>query len=215
MCIRDSTWYDVGGSGLSPVTHYGVNIECSLGPRTGCHRDSVDLHADGLSLIAITDHKPICLSVEMQHEIRLPRGNPDPAPLTNSVVHQPLVLTDHLAIGIHDVTGARHLRSALAHKISVGAIPDEADFLAFRLVRDRQPIGARQPPHLWLGQSAQRELDVAEMILRHGIEYITLILALVDGPHQSMRHTSIRIAMDHPRVVALSLIHISEPTRPY
>jgi len=101
-------------------------------------------------------------------------------------VNETLVLADHRSAGIDDFAGPRHVRPTLRYEISVTSLADEANLLAFFLVRNWQPKGPGQRAHLRLDEGAERKADVAKLILVDGVEDVALVLAAVERAEQAM-----------------------------
>ena len=97
------------------------------------------------------------------------------------------MLAETLALLADDLAGPGDIRPPPGHEIGVGALADEADLLALRLLRHRQAEIARELPHLRLGQVAERELDEVELLLRQGVEDVALVLAGVDRAEEPVR----------------------------
>src|SRR5215470_9389119 len=85
------------------------------------------------------------------------RAEPETAALTHRVRSQSRVLAEHAAVAIYDRSGRKGLRDASAEKAAVVVVWNEANLLAFGLLRRHQPERTRARSHLGLGERADRK----------------------------------------------------------
>ena len=90
-----------------------------------------------------------------------PAADAKPTPLTDGVMDDPIVVTQHLALEIDDL--ARSAAPGRSFSTTDGNFHwARTDILAFRLVGDFQAIAPRQVARLGLGQIAERKTQVIE-----------------------------------------------------
>ena len=113
--------------------------------------------------------------VQLHHVIRFRRGDAQPAPLAQGVMHQPRVLAKVFAPSAENRTGGRLARPLLDY-FAVVVLRNEANLLALGLVgcAEIQPQGAL--PHFGLGQFSQREIGAGQLPLLERGQHIGLVL---------------------------------------
>ena len=104
------------------------------------------------------------------------------------------MLPHPLAVGVDDRPGLRRPAAARPERAADVAVGDEADALALGLVGRRETEVARDVAHLGLGQLAEREPGVRELVLAQAVEEVGLVLVLVARPQRAPRR--------HPAVSA-------------
>ena len=92
------------------------------------------------------------------------------------------MLADDGAGGVHDL--ARRLAQVAGQEALGVAVGDEADVVAVRLVRDREPAPRRLGADLGLGRVAEREHGAGELIRGEHGQHVGLVLAGIRGPVQ-------------------------------
>ena len=101
----------------------------------------------------------------------------------------------------------------LTQGVAVVAAGHEADLLALGLVGGRQAETSGHVPDLRLGQVAEREPGVGQLILAQAVQEVGLVLVRVTGPQQSGRPVRARLVAG---VVAgrdrLALVLVARPT---
>ncbi|OPZ69858.1 MAG: hypothetical protein BWY81_00227 [Firmicutes bacterium ADurb.Bin467] len=112
------------------------------------------------------------------------RSDPEPSPLAERVVHQPVVAAYDLTLRCRDV--ARLRGEVPRQKLLEVALADEADAGRVLLLGHRQPRRARDLAHLALHKPADREQRPRESALRDHVEKIRLVLVLVRRPQKSV-----------------------------
>src|SRR3954471_1669612 len=112
----------------------------------------------------------------------------------------------YAAVSAEDVAGfvddhavARGVGDAPGDERAVVVVRDETDFLAVRLVGDRQPVLPRVLADLLLRQGADREDRARELLLREREEEIRLVLRRVEAAPQKVPAAGAAL---HPRIVA-------------
>jgi len=106
------------------------------------------------------------------------------AALPHGKVDHPLMAAEHGAVEVHDLARPRRLRAQLLDQPGVGPVRDEADVLAVRLLRYRQPQAPGQRPHRVLVPGAQREAQEVELRARGGEQEIALVARAIDRAAQ-------------------------------
>ena len=122
------------------------------------------------------------------------------------------MLPDPLAVAVEQGTGLRHPAGPLAQRVAVVAAGDEADLLALGLVGRRQTEPARDVADLRLGQLAEREPRVIELVLAQAVQEVGLVLVGVACAQQPRPPVRTDVA---PRVVAgrdrLAVVQVARP----
>ncbi len=83
------------------------------------------------------------------------------------------------AVEVDDLAGRLGLRPTALHERSIIAVRNEADVLAVGLRRDVEPELRGNPPHLILGQVAERKAHEIELLARRAVEEIALVAARI------------------------------------
>ena len=83
--------------------------------------------------------------------------------------------------------GDRLPASSLAKRVAIVATGDEADLLALGLLGRDQAKATSHVAHLGLGQIAQREPGVRQLVLAQAVQEVGLVLVRVAGPKQARR----------------------------
>jgi hypothetical protein len=101
---------------------------------------------------------------------------------------QALVLAQQATVLKADRTWDEGLGYLLAQEARHPALADEADILALALVCRDQAAAARFVAHLLLGQGADREQRMGELLLGEAEEEVGLVLGAIrrDGEHQAV-----------------------------
>ena len=94
-------------------------------------------------------------------------------------MHQTAMLSDDTAFGVEKIARLRRLSRGALDKAGIIAVRYKADVLTVRLSRIGQHGFFRQTACLRLGQSAERKFYARELLLRHGIQKIRLILVVI------------------------------------
>ena len=127
----------------------------------------------------------VVLRAQLEDVERFPVGNAQSPPLADRVTVHPLMLPQDVAGGVHDRAGAGRPRAvggaAPLHERRVIAVGNEADLLALRLFGDRKVVGAGDPAHFLLVESAEREQGPRELGLGEFEQEIGLVLVAVRG----------------------------------
>ena len=89
---------------------------------------------------------------------------PEPAPLADGVVDDAVVAAEHAAVEMRRCRRPGGVRLQPLDDVGVAALRHEADVLAVGLVGDGSPICARERAHLGLGQAAEREAQIVELL---------------------------------------------------
>src|SRR5215467_13093938 len=113
-------------------------------------------HVD-LDLAGAPHHDGIPGWVELRDVHGPPRAEPETAALTHRVRSQSRVLAEYAAVAIYDRSGRKGLGDASAEKAAVVVVWNEANLLAFGLLRRHQPERTRARAHLGLGERADRK----------------------------------------------------------
>src|SRR5699024_2583799 len=116
------------------ISHRNLAMNRFGRPDIAGEADGVGAELAGLGVLAITNNELVVSCIELQHEVRLLRLDTNTSALPDSVVHQPLVLANHIAALGDDVAGNGDIRPMLCDEIRIAAIAHQADFLAFRLI---------------------------------------------------------------------------------
>ena len=90
-------------------------------------------------------------------------------------------------IGIQDRPGQWLPAGPLSERIADVTAGHEAQLLALRLGRRDEPQVGRDGAHLGLGQVAQREAAVGELVLAQAVQEVALVLVRVDAASRSWR----------------------------
>src|SRR5579885_102991 len=135
---------------------------------------------------------------------RLRRVQPQALALSNGIIRQPAMTTEHLAFLIVDWTGTRDLDHAPARcadrhrralllqqrgvaidKAAIIVLRHKTDLLALWLARHAQTSLRSHCTHLRLGILAQGKAGVRKLLLVEHMQHIRLILPAIDAPAQT------------------------------
>ena len=94
------------------------------------------------------------------------------------------MLPHPLAVAVEQRARLRHPAGALPQRVAVVAARDEADLLALGLVGRGETEAASHVPNLGLGQLAEREPGVLELVLAQAVQEVGLVLVRVARPEQ-------------------------------
>ena len=111
----------------------------------------------------------------------------DPAALADGEMDDAAMLPEHAAVEVDDVAGGRGLGPQLLDQAGIVAVGDEADVLAVGLGGDAEARVLGEPPDLALGQVAEREAQIIELLARGAVEEIALVAIRVGGACNSAR----------------------------
>ena len=123
------------------------------------------------------------------------------------------MLPDPLPVAVEQRPGLRHPAGPVPERVAVVAAGHEADLLALGLVGRGQAEAARDVADLGLGQLAEREPGVLELVLAQAVQEVGLVLVRVARPQQSRPPVGADVA---PRVVPgrdrLAVVQVARPT---
>src|SRR5690606_36387246 len=103
---------------------------------------------------------------------RLARGDDKALALADRVIDDPVMLAEHPAIEMNDLTLGQRLRVHLFDDVDILALRDKADVLAVVLFGDFEVEFTRQFTHGRLAHPAQRKAQEIELILRRRKEEV-------------------------------------------
>ena len=106
-------------------------------------------------------------------------GKSKPLALPDRIVYQPTMRADHIPFRVKKIAGLRCFSGCTLDKSRIIAIRHETNILAVRLARIAERGAFRQFPSLLLGQPAKREFHTRQLLLRHGVQHIALILMVI------------------------------------
>ena len=114
----------------------------------------------------------------------LAQRDPQALALAHREAGRPAMLPHPLAVDVDERPGLRSPAGTLTQRLAVVAAGHEADLLALGLVGGGEPETARDLADLRLGQLAEREPGVLELVLAQAVEEVGLVLVLVPRPAQ-------------------------------
>ena len=94
------------------------------------------------------------------------------------------MLPDHAAGGVPDWAGLKQVRGLVGQEAAASAIGQEADVLAFWLLRHRRPALAGDGAQLLLAQFAHGEQNMGQLGLVQPVQEVGLVLLTVHSPEQ-------------------------------
>ena len=176
-------------------------------------RGPLELDRPRLEVLAPAERDRVGQRVDAADVARRAEGDTEPLSLAHGEPGAPAVLPHPLPVQVDDRPGRRRPTRAVAQGVAVVAARHEADLLALRLVSGREPQLAGDLAHLGLGQLAEREPRVLELVLAEPVQEVGLVLGLVAGPQEPGAAV---IAGDPPRVVTgghrLALVEVAGAT---
>ena len=101
--------------------------------------------------------------------------------LADRIERHAIMMAEHVSVHVDDITGMQAAGRMLFQIRFVIIVRHEADFLAVRLVRDRQMPIFRHPARLGLMVIAERHEEVREAVLIEMIERIRLVFLRIDA----------------------------------
>ena len=156
-------------------------------------------HGEAGPLRILSNHNPVQLRLDA-HDVLWPSCGNQALSLADSVLVNTGVCAHNLAVLGDDVARPVRLDSrVLFHKVGVGSALHEADLLRLRLLGSRQSPEPRNLANLRLGQIAQREDGLRELVLGHPEEKIRLILVPIPAAQQEP--SAQRLVILYARVV--------------
>ncbi len=121
-------------------------------------------------------------------------------------MNQPAVPAQHPAGPVDEIARLRPDAERALQKAGVVAVRHEADVLAVGLAGVPEAVRGGERAHLGLAQAAEREQRVRQLLLRHRVQHIGLVLGGVPGFFQQPA-PAFGVAL-HPRVVpGRDLVH--------
>ena len=154
------------------AAHLGLDLDLVLGEPV----DPFDRRRGDRQRAARADHQALRLGLDPHHVERLGlAADLDPAALADGEMDHALVLAEHGPVEPDDLARRGGLGAQFLDQPGIIAVGDEADVLAVGLVGDDQPGGLGQPANLALGQVAEREAQIIELVGGGAVEEIALV----------------------------------------
>ena len=113
----------------------------------------------------ITQHHLVILRVDLDDINRGADADAKVLALTDGVVRDTLMLSEHLAVDRDEIAGG-HGAAFFLDEGGIVAVGHKADILTVGLVGIDKAVLRRDTAHLVLAQSTERESDIAQLFLR-------------------------------------------------
>src|SRR6185503_851111 len=141
----------------------------------------LELEPRRLQVLAAGERDDVRAGIHARDVARRAEGDPQPLALADGVAGRAGVLPYPIAQLVDDRAGLGRPAGPRTERAADVAIGDEADALALRLRGGRQAEVAGDLPDLRLGQLAEGEPGVGELLLPEPVQEVGLVLVLVAG----------------------------------
>ena len=131
-----------------------------------------------------TEGDGVCPGVNGCHIVGLRKGQAQPAALADRVVNDAPVTAQYPTLHVHEVTGCRGQTRPLFDDPGIVSIGDEADILTVGFPGVDKALRFGNGSGLRFGQSPQGKARMGQLVLRHVVEHIALILLHIQGLFQ-------------------------------